>query len=77
MLEMHDSTLFEAEYPSHEYMVETMGRIKELWEDTALNLIYRDGKKLGWKIPVTVQAGPAFGDPKWKLSAGGVLLGVD
>lgn len=73
VIETHDSLAFETKQLSHEELVQLAWMTKNLWEDTAKNLIGPTGKLLGWQIPVEATWGKTLGSPEWKLTARGEL----
>jgi DNA polymerase-1 len=76
VISVHDSITFEFYWPDNAYAEQTARIIKELWEETAKNLILPDGSRLGWQIPVDIEFGKTWGDPLVKLMAKGDILEV-
>ncbi len=74
VLEMHDSLMLET---PKEDIEASAWAVKNGWEDLAINLTLPDGSKLDWHIPVEVTWGPSFGDPEFRLTAGGVIEKVE
>jgi len=74
VLEMHDSLMLET--PASDIEASAWA-VKNGWEDLAQNLILPNGEKLEWHIPVEVTWGRSFGDPEYRLTAGGVVEAIE
>jgi len=77
ILEVHDSLVFEAKAPDHDYVVETAWLIKNLWERVAKETVLQDGTKLGWECPVEISWGPSLGETHWVLTSNGNLVKLE
>lgn len=77
IMSVHDSLLFEFDWPNDEYALQTAWMIKNLWEETAKNMLTPEGKRLGWQCIVEADWGPTFGTPTWHLSADGAVKGPE
>lgn len=73
LISVHDSLTFESDAPDNQYVHETAWAIKDMWGDVALNTLDRNGKRLGWTVPVELEWGQRWGSPEWKLDAKGTL----